>query len=124
MRSMLFSVSFIVALAPFALAETKEPDAAQQNADLKQLLADVRKILPGGWRAEITPDVPRDLILVTAYRYNTGHLLIWHEEKALARWPVVNGPARSRDDDSIELEYNMENPKFDLVVVPYMSRDA
>jgi hypothetical protein len=123
MKSTLLCLGLVALLAPIALAETKEPDARQQSADLKTLLTDVREVLPKGWRAEITPDVPRELCEVIPYRYDTPRLTIWHEEKVLARRPMINGPPHFGDDD-IELEFKMETPKFDLVIVPYLSDEA
>jgi hypothetical protein len=122
MKSALLCFVFITLTASFAVSETDQPTEVRQNADLKQLLTEARKMLPKGWRAEITPDVPEELIVVDKYRFQTCHLLIWHEEKTLGRRPIIND--RSKTKEELEFDYKPEAPKVDLAIVKYVSPAA
>jgi hypothetical protein len=104
MKSISTPVAIAVAVVSWAGLALAADDVAKNaegvrrdSTNLKQLLAEVRKVLPAGWRAEITPDLPHDL--VHTWAMDKACLVIWREEEVLVRYAGAGAPIRTGNDD-------------------------
>jgi hypothetical protein len=62
-----------------------DDELARDMSNLKQLLGGIQKVLPEGWRAELTPDVP-ETIACEFRQPTTPSIMIWREDKAVGRY--------------------------------------
>ena len=89
----LLSGMLSLALVSAALADD---ELSQQSGELKQLLGEVQKVLPEGWRAALTPEVPETVACEFRQPEASG-LMIWRQEKAVGRYVGLRLPAGSSD---------------------------
>ncbi len=93
MRVALAAIAVFAVLAGIARAENKWE---KQSADLQQLLGEVQKVLPNGWHAAITPDVPEKVACEFRQSDATG-LMIWRDDKAAGKYVGLRLPPGSLD---------------------------
>jgi hypothetical protein len=82
MKTVLLGIISIVLLVGAVRADDK---LTLQSAELKQLLGEVQKVLPEGWHAALTPEVPETI--ACEFRQPTASgLMIWRDDRAIGRY--------------------------------------
>lgn len=71
-----------IALVGAALADD---ELSQKSDELKQLLGEIQKVLPEGWHAALTPEVP-EAISCELRQPTASGLMIWRQDKAVGRY--------------------------------------
>ncbi len=117
MRTVAAVATLILLAASTARAEDQ---AARDSASLIKLRDEVRKSLPPGWRAEVTPETPREIVENIDFHFDRCRLLVWHEEKTLGRWNGPNGPGRLSEEEA-ELDFKSVTPTLDLIVTKHFT---
>ena len=91
---------------------------AQDSANLRQLLRRVEAVVPAGWRAEITPDVPVDAQLLWRLRSGGPCLTVWRTAPVLG---MPNAPGMPGVSDPDDLPWEEVRPRLQLTLVEFLS---
>ncbi len=87
MRSMAIRVFLLATafLAAMILPSRAEDEFPRDMANLKQLLGEIQKLLPEGWQAELTVDVP-EKIRCEFRQPDAPSIMVWRQDKAIGKY--------------------------------------
>lgn len=95
-----------------------EQQVWQDSLALSQLLSEVRAGLRFGWRAEITPDVPLEVMLPWRRDRDLPCLVVWYDKKVQGRRIAPGMPATSEDEES---NWKPLRPIYQLTVTKFLT---
>lgn len=118
-RRTLLMIAVIVLFVPPARAED---DLTRDMANLKQLLAEIQKELPEGWRSELVLDVP-ETIACEFRRPDAQGIMIWRQDKTIGRYVGLKLAPGSTDAEFQSMRIFFQMSLMSLIT-PQQYREA
>lgn len=111
------ALALVLALVLSSVGQAAD-DVEQDSANLQVLLRQVESVLPPGWQAAITPDVPTEVLLPRRCGEGWTHLVIWYHKK-MSGHPIAPGmPPLSEDSDAY---WQLRLPSCQLCVTDFVT---